>query len=146
MALALKFETKLRNNRLDQIEAFASNSTAGPLLAIFTGTIPADCQAANGAGTLLCTMDLAQNCFQVASGGVIQANTTTPWTNSSAGGTGTAAWFRMYSRNNTGGWSGNVVMQGTVGTSASDMIIDNTSINAGQQVTVTSFQITDGNA
>jgi hypothetical protein len=37
-------------------------------------------------------------------------------------------------------------MQGTVGTSASDMIIDNTSINAGQQVTVTSFQITDGNA
>ncbi len=36
--------------------------------------------------------------------------------------------------------------QGTVGTSGADMIIDNTSINATQVVTITSFTISAGNA
>jgi hypothetical protein len=36
-------------------------------------------------------------------------------------------------------------MQGTVGTSGTDMIVDNTSFNAGQNFTVNTFTLTAGN-
>jgi hypothetical protein len=63
------------------------------------------------------------------------------WQDASADATGTAAHFRIY---DSGGSTCH--MQGTVGTSASDLIVDSTSFTSGQQFTVTAFSLTDGNA
>lgn len=60
-----------------------------------------------------------------------------PKTDSAADNTGTAAAARVRAFNDT-----DVVTGMTVGTSGTDVIIDNPSITAGQAVTVTSFTIT----
>ncbi len=54
----------------------------------------------------------------------------------SADATGTAAWFRAYDSDDT------AILDGSVGTSDADMIIDNTSINSGQTVSISSWTIT----
>jgi hypothetical protein len=53
-----------------------------------------------------------------------------------AGATGTAAYFRMYDS------SGNCHVQGTCGTSAADLVFNNTSIAATQMVDITGFTLT----
>lgn len=53
-----------------------------------------------------------------------------------AGNTGTAAWFRISS----GGGAG--IIDGTCGTADADMILDNTSINSGQTVSISSLTYT----
>jgi hypothetical protein len=63
------------------------------------------------------------------------------WQDASADATGTAAHFRVY---DSGGSTCHI--QGTVGTSGTDMIVDSVSFTAGQQFNVTSFTLTDGNA
>jgi hypothetical protein len=58
-----------------------------------------------------------------------------------ASASGTAGHFEiMDSTGTTCHW------QGTVGTSGADMILDNTSINSGQTVTITTFTWTEGNS
>lgn len=56
-------------------------------------------------------------------------------TDTSADGTGTATWFRAYDRDGT------AHIDGTVGTATSDMIINNTSITAGQEVKLTDWTL-----
>lgn len=63
------------------------------------------------------------------------------WTDASADASGTAGHFRIYKVGGTA-----VLMQGTCNSSSGDLVINNTSINAGQAVTVTSFTLTDANA
>ena len=62
-----------------------------------------------------------------------------PWQDTSADATGTAAHFRIKA-------SATCHIQGTVGTSGTDMIVDSVSFTAGQQFTVTAFTLSDGNA
>jgi archaellin len=59
---------------------------------------------------------------------------------SSADATGTASFFRCLDSN------ANVVLQGTVGTSGADLNLNSVSITSGDNVAVTSFVITEGNA
>jgi hypothetical protein len=56
-----------------------------------------------------------------------------PAISAAASGTGTADNFKVYDSANT------LIFSGTVGTSGTDMTVDNTSINSGQTVTLTSF-------
>jgi len=65
------------------------------------------------------------------------------WEDTSADDTGTAAHFRIYDSGDT-----TCHMQGTVtGTGGGgDMEVDNTSFASGQQFTITTFTLTDGNA
>ena len=144
--------TGLRNARLNQITLFGGNTsvTVSPTLALFgNGTKPADCQAANGSATLICTIPCNGNnaWMNTAVGGVFSKNASLAWSNSSAGTANVAVFFRIFASNNTN--LGNVVMQGycnTTGGSPGDLILDNLDIAAGQAVNVTSFVITDGNA
>jgi hypothetical protein len=62
-----------------------------------------------------------------------------------ADGTGTAAHFRVYNSQATKDGT-TCFIQGTVGTSATDMIVDSVSFTAGQQFQVTAFTLTDGNS
>jgi hypothetical protein len=73
-----------------------------------------------------------------ASGGVLTANAIS---NGTAAATGTASWFRLFQSNGT-----TAIMDGDVGTSGSDLNLNNTSIATSQTVSVTSFTVTEGNA
>ena len=131
--MALQYSTDVRNAQLDAIETTISTA---PTLTIWTGAAPANCATANS-GTLLVSMTLPSDWMAAAaSGSKAKAGT---WQDTSADDTGTAAHFRIHA-------GANCHMQGTVGQGSGDLQLDNTSIAAGQQVTITSFAITAGNA
>lgn len=138
--MTLQFNAATRNARLDAIES--SNGTTCAL-EIRSGAQPATCATA-GSGTVLATLNLPSDWMAAASSGS-KAIAGGPWTDASADATGTAAHFRVYNsqatKDNT-----TCFMQGSVGTSGTDMIVDNTSFAVGQQFQITAFTLTDGNA
>lgn len=132
--MALQYSTSVRNAKLDAIETTIGTAA---VLKIRTGAAPANCAAADS-GTVLATLNLPSDWMAAASGGS-KAKTGT-WSDSSADASGTAAHFRLYASDGT-----TCHLQGTVGTSGTDMIVDNTSFAAGQSFTISSFTITEGN-
>ena len=135
--MTIQLSVAARNGRLDAIE---TELGASPILKIRTGSAPADCATADS-GTVLATLNLPSDAMAAASSGSkAKAGT---WQDASADASGTAAHFRLYKTDGT-----TCVLQGTVTATGGggDMEIQNTSINAGQQVTVTAFTLTDGNA
>lgn len=133
--MAISYDTTLRDNKLDQISAFAGN---GALLRIYDGTRPAT-GAAITTQTLLAELTCGTPFAGAASGGTLTANAISDDT--SANASGTATWFRVVKSDGT-----TFVMDGDVGTSGSDLNLDSTSIVAGGTVSVTSFAITDNNS
>lgn len=130
-----------RNARLDTIESTNGTSCA---LEIRTGAPPADCATA-GSGTILATINLPSDWMAAASSGSKAKSGT--WQDASADNPGTAGHFRLYNsqatKDNT-----TCFMQGTVTATGGggDMTVDNAVFAAGQNFTVTSFTLTDGNA
>lgn len=108
---------------------------------IITGSLPADCGASDG-GTILAKPQFGSTAFGAAADGTTTgimtstANTITSDTN--AANTGTAGHFRCGSTTS----GGTIVAQGTCDTSSADMIMNTTTINAGDTVQITSFTIT----
>lgn len=133
--MTLQLSTTVRNAMLDAIE---STTGAVALLYLRSGTVEADCAAADG-GTLLATLTLPSDWMAAASGGV-KAKLGT-WSGTCATG-GTVAHFRIKDPTGT-----TVHMQGTVTLTAGggDMILDNTTLVATQTVTVNTFQLTASN-
>lgn len=131
--MAVQLSTAVRNARLDAIETTISTS---PTLEIRTGAVPANCAAADS-GTVLATLTLPSDWMAAASGGAKALSGT--WQDASADATGTAAHFRIKQ-------GATCHIQGTVGTSGTDMIVDSVSFTAGQQFTVTAFTLSDGNS
>ena len=132
--MALQYSVTLRNNQLNQVEGTIGTA---PKLRILTGSPPANCASAQ-TGTMLVELTLPSDWLSAASNG--QVSKVGTWS-ATASASGTAGYFRVYDSSGT-----TAHMQGTVGTSGTDMIIDNTSINTGQTVTVTSFTLNAGNA
>jgi hypothetical protein len=135
--MAIQLSTTVRNARLDQIETTVSTA---PILTIRTGAQPANCAAANS-GTVLATMTLPSDWMgNAAAGAKALAGT---WQDLTADNAGTAAHFRIHDSSAT-----TCHMQGSVTATAGggDIELNNTSITAGQQVTITAFTLTDGNA
>lgn len=133
--MALQLSTAVRNAMLDAIET-ATGTTA--IMRIRTGAAPATPATAD-TGTVLATLTLPTDWMAAASGGTKALLGT--WQDASADATGTAAHFRIYDSAGT-----TCHLQGTVGTSASDLIVDSVSFTAGQQFTVTGFTLTAPNA
>lgn len=133
--MALQYSTTVRNAKLDVIESTISTS---PILTIRTGAAPATPATANS-GTVLATITLPSDWMAAASAGAKAKSGT--WQDASADNTGTAAHFRIHDSTAT-----TCHIQGTVGTSGTDMIVDNTSFAAGQGFTINTFTITDNNA
>lgn len=134
--MAIQLGTSVRNARLDAIETTIGTSA---ILKIRTGAQPANCAAADS-GTVLATLNLPSDWLAAASGGA-KAIAGSPWEDTSADATGTAAHFRIY---DSGGSTCHI--QGSVGQGSGDLSLDNTSLVAGQDVKVTAFTLTDGNA
>lgn len=135
--MAVQLSTAVRNARLDAIETQVGTSA---ILKIRTGAQPANCGTADS-GTVLATLSLPSDYMAAASGGT-KALTGT-WEDASADNAGTAGHWRLYASDGTTcGAQG--TCSGTGG--GGDLELNNTSIAAGQQVTITSWTFTDGNA
>jgi len=91
--------------------------------------------------TLLAEMTLPSDWMAAASSGSKAMSGT--WADASANNTGTADFFRIWDSAGT-----TCHLQGTVTATGGggDLTLDNTSIAAGQAVSITSFTLTDGNA
>jgi len=135
--MAIQLSATVRNARLDAIE---STVGASAILEIRSGAAPADCATADS-GTLLASMTLPADWMAAASAGSKAKSGT--WQDASANAAGTAGHFRI---KDSGGTTCH--LQGTITATGGggDMELDNTSIASGQQITITTFTLTDGNA
>jgi hypothetical protein len=133
--MPLKFSAAVRNARLDQIESTIGTS---PKLQIRTGAPPASITDADS-GTLLVEFTLPSDWMANASGGSKAKQGT--W-QANAVASGIAGHFRVKDSAGTTTHIQGTVAQGSGG----DLNVDNTNIATGQQVTISTFNLTDGNA
>lgn len=131
--MALTFTTGLKNTLLDAIETAVGASAR---LIIYSGTPPS--VNSSPTGTVLVDMTLPSNWMAAASTGTKTLLGT--WSDTSANATGTATYFRIL--NNDASTS---FIQGTVGTSGADIILDSTAIVFEDTVSITGFTLTAGN-
>lgn len=135
--MALQFSVLVRNARLDAIETVLSTS---PVLKFRSGAQPANCAAADS-GTVIATLALPSDWLAAAASGS-KAKLGT-WEDISADALGIIGHFRIYASDGvTCGMQGSVTITGGGG----NMTVDNTVVEAAQDITVTAFSITDGNA
>ncbi len=133
--MAIQLSVAARNARLNSI---STTIGASAILAIYTGSVPANC-AASTTGTLLVQFNLASSWLAAASGGAATLNSLPLST--TASGNGTAGYFRIFANDDA-----TCGMQGTVAESGGDLNLNNTAITSGQTVNITGFTITDANA
>lgn len=131
----MQYSVTLRNNQLNQIETTIGTA---PLLRMYTGTAPANCAAA-ATGTLIAEMTLPTDWMTAASNGSVTKSGT--WSDPAANADGVLGYFRLY---DSGGTTCHI--QGTISMSSGDMIVDNTNVATGQNITVDTFTINAGNA
>ena len=130
--MALAYNSTLRNAMLDAITTRAGNAA---LLRIYDGSRPA---TGGSATTLLAELTCGTPFAAGASGGVLTLGSIMQ--DASANATGTATWFRIVQSDGS-----THVLDGSVGTSGSDLNLTTTSIVSGQPVSISSFEITEGN-
>ena len=136
--MAFQFSSALRTNQASQLQTtVGAAGTTAMTLVIYSGSEPATCAAA-ATGTALVTITLPATFLTSASGATTLAGT---WSGT-ASATGTAGYFRIYDMASTPVCH----IQGNVGTSGTDLVINNTSIASSQTVSVTAFGVTMGNA
>ena len=134
MPLDLKYAVALKAAKLNAISTFAGASAK---LRIYSGTKPATSDTAI-TGTLL--VELICNATAFAATTSTATLTANAIANGTAVATGVASHYRIFKADGT-----SAAIDGTVGTTASDLIIDNTSINSGQVVSVSSSTFTEAN-
>jgi len=135
--MTIQHSVAVRNARLDAIETTIGTS---PIMRLRSGAKPANCAAARS-GTVLAELTLPSDWLAAASSGTKSKSGT--WQDLSADASGTVGHYEIVD-------SGGTVCheQGTVTATGGggDMTIDNTVIASGQQITVTAYGLTEGNA
>ena len=131
--MTVGMSTSLRNARLDAITTAAG---ASALLRIYDGTRPA---TGGTATTLLAELTCNATFAPGASSGTLTLNSITGDT--SANATGTATWARIVKSDGT-----THVLDCSVGTSGTDIVLTTASLVSGAAVNVTSAVFTEGNA
>lgn len=133
MANEFKITNEAANAEVAALTALLNNGT----LRIYSGTKPATADTALSGNTLLAELPLSATAFGAPSNGVATANAIT--SDAAANNTGTASFFRAFKSDGT-----TAVCDGTVGTSAADLILNSVAIQAGAAVSVTAWTITQG--
>lgn len=133
MANNLQITNATRSAACDAIVDRLDTGGAGTIK-LYTGTQAATADTAIGSQTLLVTINLSATAFGAASNGVATLAGTP--LSGTAVASGTATWFRMANG------AGTTIMDGTVGTATSDLIVNTTTINSGNTVTVSSGTVT----
>jgi hypothetical protein len=131
MANSPKFANVTVNAEADALARLLDNG----YLRIYSGTQPATADTALSGNTLLAELRFAATSAAGASAGVLTFSAIT--SDTSADATGTAAFYRALKSDGT-----SVVMDGSVGTSSADLVLNSTAIQSGAQVDVTSFAVT----
>ena len=133
----MQMSTAVRNAQLDAAETTVGTA---PILELRSGAAPANCAAADS-GTLIASMTLPSDWMANAASGAKAKSGT--WQDLSADATGIVGHYRIKdSGGSTCHFQGPVSESGGGG----DIILDNTDVNAGQPITITSFTLTAGNA
>ena len=132
--MALQYSVAVNNAKLDSIETTIG---ASAILRIRTGTPPATVATADS-GVVVATLTLPAD-WMSAAAAAVKAKLGT-WQDASADATGTAGHFRIYDPTGV-----TAHLQGTYGTTGTDMIGDSASFTAGQSFTINTFQITAAN-
>lgn len=138
MATATRISNAAAKAACDAVVDLLDAGAGAGTIKIYTGTQPTDPDTAVGAQTLLGTLTFSDPAFGNAAdanpGGRATASAIT--SDSSADATGTAAWFRTADSN------GVAVMDGSVGTSSADMILNTTAIVSGAEIAISSYTVT----
>jgi hypothetical protein len=101
-------------------------------LRIYDGAQPTNADTAIGSQVLLAELTFSATAAAAASNGLITFNAI--GSDPSANATGTATWFRCVQSDGT-----TVVMDGSIGTSSANLVLNSVSIVAGGTVAVSSF-------
>lgn len=131
MALDLRKSTASVNAEADATAALLANG----YLRLYSGSRPATADDAVTTQTLLAELRFGSPAFGAASGGTIAANAITQDT--AANATGEATWYRALKSDGT-----TVVMDGSVGTSDANLVMNNANIQQNAIVSVSSFTYT----
>src|ERR1700744_6327137 len=123
-----------QNTASTEANALVGSFTNSALLKLYDGTQPSTPETAVTTQNLLATVTLASPAFGSASNGVITANSISDVTISASG---TSAWFRLLKSDNT-----TVIMDGSVGTSGSDLNLNSVALSSGATLSTTSFTFT----
>lgn len=121
---------------LDAILALL-NTGGGGRIEIFDGSMPASCATAD-AGTKLAILPLSATAFAASvdgPSGLAQATANAITSDTNAAATGSADYFRAKAS------AGTVILQGTVGTATTDMILNSVNIASGDTVALTSWVV-----
>src|SRR6185503_8740187 len=122
------------------LDLISATYTTTSTLKIYTGTQPATTLTATS-GTLLATLTFSATAFSASTNvtgnglATATANSISPETNAPA--SGTAGYFRCFDGGGT-----TVVTQGNVGTATADLILNTTTITAGDTISISSFKMT----
>lgn len=139
MALNTRITNATAIAACDAVVDRVDGGTGAGYVEILSGAQPASADAAK-TGTVLASITLNDPAFggaaDAAPGGRATADVTPSIQDTSANASGTAGYFRVFTSAGTALWDGEC------GTSGSDMNLDNTSINVGQTVTITSWTVT----
>lgn len=135
--MSVVYSTTLKSDRMQLVADLIAGKTAASSTGSATaGTLVIGTSALSGATGVLVSFTLGTTPGTVSSGVLTVSGTPLSAT---ASGTGTAA--KAEFRDN----AGNVIVSGlTVGTSATDIIINATAISSGQSITLSSGTITHG--
>jgi len=129
----LKYSNGTRDAQQNGLISYAGS---GSIIRIYSGSQPANANTAITTQTLLVPLVISGT-FGTDTNGTITLSTVT---NGTAVATGTASFFRIVKSDGT-----TVVMDGSVGTSGSDMNLNNTSIASGQTVSISAGTIIRAN-
>ena len=134
----MQYSVAIRNARLDVVETTINADV--PRLLIFEGSIPANCAAAD-AGTVLVNTVLPSDWLAAASGGQ-KSIANNPWALTGIAA-GNGQYFRIKNNANSA-----CHIQGSVSATGGggDLQLNNTNIANGQDVNITAFTLTAGNA
>jgi hypothetical protein len=131
MALTQKLSNLGVNTEVDALAALLNDG----YLRIYDGTQPTDADTAVGAQVLLAELRFGNPAFGAGVAGVATANAITQ--DSAANATGTATWFRALKSDGT-----SVVLDGSVGTSGTNLTLNSVAVQVGAILSVTAFTLT----
>lgn len=126
--------TAARNAMLLGLTGLLDAGTGAGSISGYDGTQPAGPDTAVSSQNLLCVLGLSEPAFEAPVGGTTAADTITP--DNSADASGTCTWMRWADGD------GVAVFDTSVGTSGEDINFNTNVFAAGDQVSITSFTIT----
>ncbi len=133
MASNLQYSNGTRDAQQQGLIVYAGS---GCKINLYSGTQPANANTAISTQTLLVELTISGG-FGTDSNGTLTFNTVS---NGTAVASGTASFFRIFKSDGT-----TVVMDGSVGTSSADLVLNTTTIATNDTVAITSGTIVRGN-